>query len=437
MKKIFILLVLFAALLGWVYFYEIQGEKGREEAREKEQSLLKLDRDTITEVEILRAGQDPVILKKTASGWSLLKPIESPADSGGVESLLAALAGARIDRRIDKGASDAGQYGLADPRLTLRLKDGRSERDVLVGADDFTGSQVYVQVKDDPDVYLTSDSLLNSADKQLKDWRERKVLSFDRARLSNLEIDRGAEQLRLRRDGEKWLLEAPLQEPADAGTVGSLISALEFAQAEEFVSEQPDNLRAHGLEKPLASVRVREEGTDHWKTLHFGRKSGDTYLARTTERSPVFTVKTDLYDKVTQKVWEFRDKSIVDVEQDRIAELRFKRTDSEVVLKREEDGKWLVQAPDSVKGKEALSYKFWYPLTDIKYQSLEEGAGRIAQPGDSAVVVTITLKDGTTRSYEFYQSGNRYLAKKVDLNRVGTISKESFEALQFKAEELV
>jgi hypothetical protein len=437
MKKILILLVVFAALLGWVYFYEIQGEKGREEARQLEQSLLKLDREKITEVEIVRADEEPVVLKKSASGWALLKPIESPANSGTVDSLLGALANAKVDRRIEKGASDAGQYGLAEPRVTLKLKEGQAERDLVIGGDDYTGNQVYVQVKDDPDVYLTSDYLFTAADKQLKDWRDRRVLTFDRAQLSNLEIDRGSERLRLRRDGEAWLLESPIQERADSGTVSSLISALEFAEAEDFVTEQPDNLRTYGLDNPSVSVRVREEGKDNWKALQFGRKSEDHYLARTTERSPVFTVKGDLYEKVTQKLWEFRDKTIVDVEQDNVAELSIRRPDSEVVLRREDDVKWIVQAPDSLKGKEGLSYKFWYPLTDIRYQSLEESPRRVPQPDKSAVIVTITLKDGSSRSYEFYQAGDRYLARKVDSNRVGTISKESFEALQFEAEEIV
>ncbi|RPI26145.1 MAG: DUF4340 domain-containing protein [Acidobacteria bacterium] len=438
MKKILILLVIFAGLIGFVYFYEIQGEKGRQEAKEKEEKLVSLERDKVNEIEIRRPGSEPILLKKSGNDWSLRKPIETPADSSTVDSLLSAVTSARIDRKLEQGAKDAGKYGLSDPRIRLLLKADKEQANVLLGADDFTGNQVYVQLQGKPDVYLTSDFLFTSADKELKDWRNRKVLLFDRNQAQNIEINRGSDQIKLKKQGEKWVLEQPIQETADEGAVNSLLSTLESAEAQKFVSEQPDDLKTYGLDQPVATVRIREQGKDSWKTLQLGKKEGEDYLARNVERTPVYTLKTEVFDKLNQKLWEFRDKSVVDVEQDRVAQLTFKRPEGEITLKRQDDGKWIVQKPDSLKGKEALTYKFWYPLTDIKYQSIEEAAQKAgAAPAAPAVQVTATLKDGSRRTYEFVQDGDKYLAKKVDSKRVGSITKESFEALKFKPEDVV
>jgi len=437
MKKILILLVVFAGLLGFVYFYEIQGEKGREEAKEKEEKLVSLDRDKINEIEILRKGAEPVLLKKSGNDWSIRKPIETPADSSTVDSLLSATSTAKIDRKLEKAAKEASQYGLSDPRLRVVLKGEKEHRTLLFGSKDFTGSQVYVQLQGSPDIYLTSDYLFNSADKELKDWRNRKLLTFDRNQVQDIEISRATEQIKLKKQGEKWLLQQPIQETADEGSVSSLLSSLESAEAQKFVAEQPADLKTYGLDKPVATVRIREQGKDSWKTLELGKKEDDLYLARTTDRTPVFTVKTDVFDKLNQKLWELRDKSVVDVEQDRVAQLTVKRADAQIVLKRQDDGKWVVEKPDKLKGKEAFTYKFWYPLTDIKYQSIDDraaGASTSAKPG---IQVTVKLKDGSQRSFEFSQEGDKYLARKVDAKRVGTISKESFEALNFKPEDLV
>jgi hypothetical protein len=331
---------------------------------------------------------------------------------------------------------------LTDPRVRVVLKGDKEERTLLFGSDDFTGNQVYVQLQGSPDIYLTSDYLFNSADKELKDWRNKKVLTFDRNQVQNIEITRTerprpSEQIKLKKQGEKWLLEQPIQEAADEGAVSSLLSTLESAEAQKFVTEQPDDLKTYGLQEPVATVRIREQGKDSWKTLELGRKEDDACLARTTDRTPVFTVKTEVFDKLNQKLWEFRDKSVVDVEQDRVAQLSFKRADAEIVLKRQDDGKWVVQKPDSLKGKEAFTYKFWYPLTDIKYQSIDDRAADAAGSGKPGIQVTVKLKDGSQRSYEFSQEGDKYLARKVDAKRVGSISKESFEALKFKPEDLV
>ncbi len=437
MKTILILLVVFAGLFAFVYFYEIQGEKGREEGKEKEEKLVNLDREKINEIEIARKGSESVLLKKSGNDWSVRKPIETPADSSTVDSLLTATGTAKIDRKLEKAGKEASKYGLADPRLRVVLKGGQEQRTLLFGSKDFTGNQVYVQVQGSPDIYLTSDYLFNSADKELKDWRNRKVLAFDRNQVQNIEITRASEQIKLKKQGEKWLLEQPIQESADEGSVSSLLSTLESVEAQKFVVEQPNDLKDYGLDKPTATVRIREQGKDSWKTLELGRKEDDGYLARTTDRTPVFSVKTDIYDKLNQKLWELRDKAVVDVEQDRVALLTFKSAAAEIVLKRQDDGKWVVQKPDSLKGKEAFTYKFWYPLTDIKYQSIDDrmtGAAGFAKPD---IQVTVKLKDGSQRSYEFSQQGDKYLARKVDAKRVGTISKESFEALKLTPEDLV
>ncbi|HXK60978.1 MAG TPA: DUF4340 domain-containing protein [Acidobacteriota bacterium] len=436
MKTIVILLVIFVGLFSFIYFYEIQGEKARQEAKEREEKLIQLDRDKINEIEIVRKDKDPIVLKKSGDNWSMRQPIETPADSSTIDILLSAASSARIDRKLEQAATEAAKYGLDDPRIRVVFKADQDQVRLLLGADDFTGSKVYVQVEGSSDVYLTSDYLYTCADKELKEWRNRKALTFDRNQAQNIEIDRGSDQIKLEKKGDKWLLVHPISETADEGTINSLLSTLEYAEAQEFVAEQPENLKQYGLQTPAVTLRIREEGKDSWLTLQLGKKQGDEYLARNLERTPVFTLKSEVYDKLTQKLWEFRDKSVVDVEQDQVAQLTFKREDTEITLKHQDDGKWLVEKPDSLKGKEAYTWKFWYPLTDIKYESIE-AAGKVNTGSATPDVhVTITLKDGSRRTYEFFQQGDKYLAKKVDAQRVGSITKESFEALQFKPEEL-
>ena len=64
MKKIGVLFVIFLALAAFVYFYEIVGEREREEARSLEESLLRTQREEITAVEILRPQQESILLSK-------------------------------------------------------------------------------------------------------------------------------------------------------------------------------------------------------------------------------------------------------------------------------------------------------------------------------------------------------------------------------------
>ena len=111
MKKIGILFVAFLALVLWVYFYEIEGEKTRQAAQEREESLLRMEQDQIRSVRMDRPGQDPVLLEKIGEGWTLKAPLEAPADKTTVESLVRDLGTARIDRTFaEVGAKTHGVW---------------------------------------------------------------------------------------------------------------------------------------------------------------------------------------------------------------------------------------------------------------------------------------------------------------------------------------
>ena len=440
MKKIGILFVAFLALVLWVYFYEIEGEKTRQAAQEREESLLRLEQDQISSVRMDRPGQDPVLLEKIGEGWALKAPLEAPADKTTVESLVRDLGTARIDRTFAEVGAEPTEFGLAEPRLKLAVEAGDVSRVLSVGNDDFTGSKVYVQLEGESQVHLVSDRLFTTADKKLMDWREKKVVSMERDKVAAIEIFRASEKLRLKKEEGKWILESPLQEAADESAVSGLLSSLEFAEAKQFVTEESDEPGRYGLEKPQLRVRFQHEGQDQWETLELGNEfegAEDQYLARNPARSPVFSIAKEVRDKLVQELWEFRDKDVIDADQDEVAAIVVTIGDQEISARRE-DFKWILEKPEEQKGKEALAYKFWYPMDDIKFESIDadsvEAGTDLPAP---QVRVRIELKDGSVRNFQFAREGERYVARKMESGRTGAISREAFEKIQFKVDEIV
>ena len=96
MKKIVALLVVFLGLAVFVYWYEIEGQKKREEAKELEESLLRTKQEEVTGLEVSRSGQQDVLLIKEGEGWTIQEPIETVADKASVEALL---------RKLEEGAA--------------------------------------------------------------------------------------------------------------------------------------------------------------------------------------------------------------------------------------------------------------------------------------------------------------------------------------------
>lgn len=439
MRKLTGLAMVFVALAAFVYFYEIVGEEGRENARDLEESLFQIEEDEITVLRITRTGTDPVRLKKSDDKWVLEAPIEASADEGTVDSVLRSIQVAKKAKTFDDIDGQLEAYGLGSPQASLSVEVQEVTKVLELGDMDYTGSQIYARFEGEQTVYLTAASLLTSLEKDLIDWRNKDAISFDLGKVEEIQIERAKDRVELVRRDETWLLESPVSEKADDGKVSSLLSLLESAKAETFVTEGTEQLAEYGLEKPGVIVRVREEGEEAWRQLEVGSKAGDTsgedetWFARDPQRTPVFTLKKDLLDGLEKDVWEFRDKNVIDVKQDEVLRLAIKQVDSEIVV-RLENYDWIVESPDDFKNKKAQSYKIWYPIDDIEFESIDGQVGTIPDPD---VEILITLVDGTTRTYRFQQEGEACLAVKVDTGQKGTISNEDFNKLKVTPEEIV
>ena len=434
MKKIAALSVVFSALVLFVYFYEIEGEQKRVEARELEESLFRVERDGISWLQIQRPDQDPITLQKEGEEWTLEDPVETSADGTAVDSFLRELEQAKRDRTLEDVESGE-KYGLTQPRMTINIR-GQDEKTLLLGSDDFTGSKLYAQIQGNAEVFLTSDALFTSADKELMEWRSKKVLAFERDKVQAIEIVGESGEVRLEKQDQDWMLENPIQEKADQTSVSSLLSKLEFAEAQQFVSEEAEDLKTHGLDRPRVIVRVRQEGEDRWRALEVGSQQDENYLARNPDRAPVFTIKEDVFTQLNGPLWDFREKDVVDLDQDEVTQLVIRRGEEEIAL-RHEELKWIIEKPEEQKDKEALSHKFWYPIDDIKFESITEGAEAESGFSQPDVQVIATLKDGSTRTFDFVKQGDQYLARRTESGRQGTISQESYEKLEIKPEDLV
>jgi len=436
MKKVGVLFVIFLALSAFVYFYEIVGESEREEARSLEESLLRTRQEEITSVEILRSQEEGILLSKEGGDWMLERPLKTSADNSTVDVLLRDLSRASRDRTFPEGGTRLEEYGLHEPHMTLKIQADGKERMLLIGNKDFTGSHVYVQFQGEPEVFLTSQVLFLTAGKELMEWRDKRVLVINRDKIQAIEIINSANTIRIIQQDEEWHLESPIQERGDQNAVSSLLSTIEFGEVQEFVSDEPEELKSYGLDPPTATIGVRHEEEEGWRTLELGQQKGEYFLARNPERASVFTVSQEIRDKLSQDVLAFRDKDVLDVEQNQIARIVIYRKEDEEIALRYEDYKWIVESPDAQKDQEALAYKFWYPITEIRFVSIQDEESDLMNFPEPDVEVIVTLNDGSQRTFIFAGDGDRYLAQKVESGRQGTISREDFEKLQFKMEDI-
>jgi Domain of unknown function (DUF4340) len=154
------------------------------------------------------------------------------------------------------------------------------------------------------------------------------------------------------------------------------------ARVKEFVADAPRSLEPFGLDRPvrisLQTGRDKERAT---KTVLFGRvdpaKKG-VYAMRPGEAA-VLLIPDDTWTAVPKNVAVLRDKTIVDVERDKVTRIDIESPKGPVSLAREND-RWQIVAPSALVADQVEAGAVIFKMKELRAQAfLTEDAAGIAR----------------------------------------------------------
>ena len=241
-KNLAIVVAIFAALFSWVYFYEIKGEKKREEAVEKEKKIFQFEEKDIAQITVKNADGE-FVLQKDKDNWKLAQPLATKADKSSADSLASDIAQAKTDRALDEPNPNFKNFGLepAVVKLTVKLGSGQTHQ-LELGDKDFSSSSVFARIPGQNKILVLSSSPHSSATKKLFDFRDKNVLEFQRDQLKAMNILTKGKEYVLEKASDDWNVKKPFESRADNTEVNSMVGDLEFAKFEEFV-DSPAELK--------------------------------------------------------------------------------------------------------------------------------------------------------------------------------------------------
>ena len=301
--------------LGGALWYSNKQEAAKEgkPAKDAPPPLLAIPADSVKQIEIQRRGETPTTVVFNQSGkWEITQPKPLPADALAVSEITTATSKLNSERLIDANASDWASYGLAPPLLQVNVtqKDGKTSK-LLIGEKTPAGSAVYARLDGDPRLFSMPSAGKISLDKDSKDLRDKRLLSFSQDRLSRLELMAKGTTTGFAKPGEnEWRIEKPKTMRADAAPLDELVMKLKGASMILGVADEAaKNLAAFNSAAPLSSARVTDPtGT---KTLEI-RKAKDDYYAKSSEVAGVYKVGKDLADALDKNADDFRNKKLFD-----------------------------------------------------------------------------------------------------------------------------
>jgi hypothetical protein len=441
MKKSTLLLLLLAVLGGVaVYYTEIKPGKPRDEEENTSRDAFKLTREDIQQISLTRSGQTYSFENKD-NKWVMTAPVQGAADESALNSLIGDLVSTKISRDIKATADQIKSFGLAEPKikLDLKLKDGKSHS-IALGDKDFSESNVYAKLDNGNDVAIIGASLLTSADKDLKDWRDRSVFGG----VTDLDIkglklttDNGA--IALSKSDSGWNLTAPTSGAAEDSDVSNIVTDIVAAKAADLVSEAPEDAAKYGLTNAKRSATITLAGGGE-RSLLIGNKVEEQYYAKLADRAQIVKIEKALYDKLNPKAAALRSKTIVKASQEDVTRVELKNPHMNLVVEPDKDhNKWLVKEPADKKDKEASAFKIFTPLQSKAEEILDKvpaaAAAKLAKP---AVVLSLTMKDGKKTTVRISEADGDKCYVRVDGNpAVFQIGKTWLESLSFKLDEVV
>jgi Domain of unknown function (DUF4340) len=250
--------------------------------------LLTANRDKISNVELIRKGQD-LQFSRIKDGWQIIKPKPLRTDSSQVDELLRAVTDARMDLN-GSGSQDAqSAFAHANPVASVKIVGDSGTQMLQVRKDK---DQYYAKSTAVQEVSKVSADLGHALEKSPNDFRNKKLFDFGFSDPNKIELQSGKQQWVFTRNGDTW--SSNTQKIGTAGLQG-LISQLRDLTATGFFEGASAN--------PQLEVTVVSD--DGKRVEHVAiAKSGDICVAKRDNEPALYqlsgTVVSDLQKAAEQ-----------------------------------------------------------------------------------------------------------------------------------------
>ncbi len=352
-KTTAVLFAIAAALAAFVYFYEIEGEQARVEAKAAEKRLFPdVEQGEITAISLRVPDASEIQLERRDGRWRIVAPIDFAADTFAADGIASAITQLKSESVIeDPRPPDV--YGFGAEGAEVRFMVGDLEKTLRIGTETPVGSNSYASVEGDDRVYTVVSYQLSSFKRELEDLRDKRILDFDQDAVRRIAVSWPGARIDVERSDAGWQMVEPVRVPADQDTVEALLSSLSFLRAVAFV-DKPGSEEEMGFAPPQFAVELdlsdAAEGSDP-KIARFEvggvDEGGSQRFARGAEES-LYLISGQSFDDFSRRVVEYRDRRLAAFAAGdaRRVEMRFHSASGEAIAvsATREDGGWVSNA---------------------------------------------------------------------------------------------
>jgi len=322
-KTTLVLLIVTAGVFAYLFLVERNAPNTADAEREA-QNVVNFSREKINGITI-QNGDDKIDIRKHDDKWRLESPIKDQADASAVNNLLLDLENWQKDatisaKEMEADKSKIADYGLAQPKLRLKLSGENAPPEILFGKEAALEGKMYVRFANSKETFLVSQSVKKVLDKKPEDFRDRKLTDLIMAQVVRAVLKTPAGEMEVQKKGDHWEVVKPLHTRADDQKVGDLIAQVTTARIEQFVADDKGDLHPYGLAEPRGSITLFTQDDKpgaSGQTLQIGSisdKEKDQVYVRFSPRGFVYTLPKKLEEMLNTKPDDLRDRHLVRID---------------------------------------------------------------------------------------------------------------------------
>jgi hypothetical protein len=307
--------VVLAALTGVLYWSNRHPASGNtaKASVDTPPKILSLNQDDISKIAIKKKGGEELVLAKGNGGkWQISAPKSFGADQEAVSTLLSSVSSLSSDRLVEEKAADIAQYGLSQPLLELDIttKDAKEQK-LLLGDDTPAGSAVFAKLEGDPRVFTIANYNKTSIDKTTNDLRDKRLLTVDFDKLSQVELVTKTQDIQFGRNKQEWQIVKPTPSRADNFQVEEIVRKMREAKMDLASSDADAKKAAAAFTSgtPVATAKLTDAASTQELQI---RKSKDDYYAKSSAAPGIYKVPSEVGQGLDKNVDDFRNKKLFD-----------------------------------------------------------------------------------------------------------------------------
>src|SRR6266566_641785 len=319
-KTTLVLFVIAAGVFAYLFFVE-RNRPGTDEATRQAQNVVNFSRERVNGV-VIQNGDDTIDIRRRDDKWRLEIPIKDQADGSVVNNLLLDLENWQKDAAISAKEMEADKnkladYGLANPKLRLKLIGPDTPPEIFFGKDAALEGKMYVRFGNSKETFLASQSVKKAIDKKPEDFRDRKLTDLIMAQVVRVVLKTPAGELELQKKGDHWDIAKPLHTRAADQKISDLIAQVTTARIQQFVADDRGDLHPYGLAEPRSALTLFAQDDNQGQTLQIGgvpEKEKDQVYVRFSPRAFVYTLPKKIEEILNNKPNDLRDRHLVRID---------------------------------------------------------------------------------------------------------------------------